>query len=64
MRPGGHYDRTSYRDSRPGRHATRATVLADALGEAADEIDDLPAADQSLGAFAIPHELDGAPDER
>lgn len=33
MRPGGRYDRTSYRDSRPGRHATRAAELADALDE-------------------------------
>ena len=37
MRPGGRYDRTSYRDSRPGRHATRAAALADALNEAAKE---------------------------
>lgn len=59
MRPGGRYDRTSYRDSRPGRHATRAAVLADALDEAAEEIDDIPAADELLGALDIPHELDG-----
>lgn len=37
MRPGGRYDRTSYRDSRPGRHATRAAVLADALAAAAED---------------------------
>jgi len=37
MRPGGRYDPTSYRDSRPGRHATRAAALADALNQAAKE---------------------------
>ncbi|MEX5634988.1 hypothetical protein [Parafrankia sp. FMc2] len=37
MRPGGRYDRVSYRDSRPGRHATRAAALADAVAEAAAE---------------------------
>lgn len=42
MRPGGRYNRTSYRDSRPGRHATRAAVLADALDEEAGDIGPAP----------------------
>lgn len=33
MRPGGRPDRTSYRDSRPGRHATRAAAERDAITE-------------------------------
>lgn len=64
MRPGGRYDRTSYRDSRPGRHATRASALADALDEVAEEVDGIPAADAPLGALDIPQEPDGASDER
>ncbi|ONH58337.1 hypothetical protein CcI49_23055 [Frankia sp. CcI49] len=42
MRPGGRFDSTFYRDGRPGRHATRAAALADALDEAAEDIEPAP----------------------
>jgi hypothetical protein len=39
MRPAGKYDPTSYRDSRPGRHASRAAMLADAVADSDSDHD-------------------------
>lgn len=56
MRPGSRYDRMSYRDSRPGRHATRAAAERDAITEyalAITEHNDIGGSDTPVGVLDL-----------